>query len=160
MGGQFKCVIICAFEQNYIQRTKGNSLINIPSIPSLDANAIAEAERRQQILTKPIGALGQLEAMSIRLAGITGNPLPSVARKGVIVMAGDHGVTAEGVSAYPSAVTPQMVLNFLAGGAAVNVLARQADARVVVVDMGVNFEFEPHDQLISRKVGHGTQNMA
>jgi nicotinate-nucleotide--dimethylbenzimidazole phosphoribosyltransferase len=75
-------------------------------------------------------------------------------------MAGDHGVTAEGVSAYPSAVTPQMVYNFLSGGAAINVLARQAGARVTIVDVGVAFDFNGAPGLVHRKVAHGTHNMA
>src|SRR6185436_2763325 len=91
-------------------------------------------------LTKPRGSLGRLEELSIQLAGITANPFPTVECKTIIVMAADHGVTREGVSAYPAEVTPQMVLNFLRGGAAINVLARQANANVVVVDMGVAVE--------------------
>ncbi len=100
-----------------------------------------------------------LETLAVQLAGITGDPLPSVERRAVIVMAGDHGVAAEGVSAYPAAVTPQMVLNFLNGGAAINALARQAAARVTVVDVGVAAELQ-HPDLISRKVALGTANMA
>ncbi|MGH2523594.1 MAG: nicotinate-nucleotide--dimethylbenzimidazole phosphoribosyltransferase, partial [Anaerolineales bacterium] len=109
----------------------------LPFIPPPDEACAALARARQETLTKPPGSLGRLEELSIQLAAITGQPRPSVARKAVIVMAGDHGVTAEGVSAYPAAVTPQMVLNFLRGGAAINVLARQASARVVIVDVGV-----------------------
>ena len=75
-------------------------------------------------------------------------------------MAGDHGVAREGVSAYPAEVTPQMVLNFLAGGAGINVLARHAGARVVVVDVGVAIDLPPHPQLVSKKVGYGTANLA
>ena len=82
------------------------------------------AEARQAILTKPTGALGRLEALSIQLAGIAGEPTPAFPDKVVAVMAGDHGVTAEGVSAYPAEVTPGMVANFAAGGAAINVLSR------------------------------------
>ncbi len=134
--------------------------MRIPEIPPLDEVAMTAAEDRQAILTKPTGSLGQLETISVRLAGMTGKVQPWFSRKGVIVMAGDHGVTVEGVSAYPSAVTPQMVLNFLRGGAAVNVLARQAGATITIVDMGVNFDFEPHEQLISKKIGYGTRNMA
>lgn len=134
--------------------------MTIPEIPPLDNAVMQSAENRQNILTKPTGALGQLETISIRLAGMTGKAQPWFSRKGVIVMAGDHGVTKEGVSAYPSAVTAQMVLNFLGGGAAVNVLARQAGATVTVVDMGVNFDFEPHELLIDKKIGYGTRNMA
>src|SRR3989304_2266187 len=112
-------------------------------VSGLDETAMEAARARQNTLTKPPGSLGRLEELSIQLAGITGQPRPRVERKAVIVMAGDHGVTAEGVSAYPSEVTPQMVLNFLRGGAAINVLARQAGARVVVVDIGVAADLPP-----------------
>jgi nicotinate-nucleotide--dimethylbenzimidazole phosphoribosyltransferase len=95
------------------------------------------ARARQDTLTKPQGALGRLEEISIRLAGITGQTIPRIGRKVVVVFAADHGVTAEGVSAYPAEVTPQMVANFAAGGAAINVLARHAGAEVRVEDMGV-----------------------
>lgn len=133
----------------------------IKKIQPLDESAMQAARERQNMLTKPQGSLGRLEELSIQLAGITANPFPSVERKVVIVMAADHGVTAEGVSAYPAEVTPQMVLNFLRGGAAINVLARQADARVVVVDMGVVVEIEDDSgKLIRRRVGAGTMNQA
>jgi len=133
----------------------------IQQIQPLDDSAIRAAQARQNTLTKPQGSLGRLEELSIQLAGITGDPQPSVERKVVIVMAADHGVTREGVSAYPAEVTPQMVLNFLHGGAAINVLAHQADARVVVVDMGVAIEVDDSSgQLIRRRVASGTANLA
>jgi nicotinate-nucleotide--dimethylbenzimidazole phosphoribosyltransferase len=132
----------------------------IPTIPSPDLQAAEAARARQNQLTKPAGSLGQLEELSIQLAAITGSPRPSVARKCVIVMAGDHGVAREGVSAYPAEVTPQMVLNFLNGGAAINVLARQAGARVVIVDIGVAADFPPLPALLSRKVARGTASLA
>ncbi|NUQ59081.1 MAG: nicotinate-nucleotide--dimethylbenzimidazole phosphoribosyltransferase, partial [Anaerolineales bacterium] len=101
---------------------------------------------------------------SVQLAGIQRKPLPEIKDKAVIVMAGDHGVTAEGVSAFPQEVTPQMVLNFLAGGAAINVLARHVGARVVVVDTGVANEIDAsrykRDLLIQRRIGPGTLNLA
>lgn len=118
------------------------------------------ARERQNKLTKPPASLGRLEDLSIQLAGITGQAFPSVERKAVIVMAADHGVAIEGVSAYPAEVTAQMVLNFLRGGAAINVLARQAGARVTVVDIGVASEFEPMPGLIRRKVMCGTRDLA
>ncbi|MCB0185025.1 MAG: nicotinate-nucleotide--dimethylbenzimidazole phosphoribosyltransferase, partial [Caldilineaceae bacterium] len=108
----------------------------IDQITPLDQAAMDAAAARQGRLTKPTGALGRLEALSIQLAGITRQARPRLTDKVVVVMAGDHGVTAEGISAYPQSVTSQMVLNFLTGGAAINVLARRIDARVVVVDMG------------------------
>ena len=129
------------------------------NIPPLDSQARERARERQQQLTKPAGSMGRLEDIAIQMAGITHDILPAIQRKAVIVMAADHGVTAEGVSAYPSAVTPQMVLNFLHGGAAINALARQANAEVVVVDIGVAEEIQ-HPNLLSRKVVPGTANMA
>jgi nicotinate-nucleotide--dimethylbenzimidazole phosphoribosyltransferase len=134
-------------------------MLILPSIPPLDRAAAAAARARQDSLTKPPGSLGRLESLAAQLAAITGRVRPSVARKAVIVMAGDHGVTQAGVSAYPPAVTPQMVLNFVSGGAAINVLARQAGARVVVVDVGVALGFDDHPGLLRRKVAHGTANM-
>ncbi|MBI4318844.1 MAG: nicotinate-nucleotide--dimethylbenzimidazole phosphoribosyltransferase [Chloroflexi bacterium] len=129
-------------------------------IGRFDEGAMAAARARQDTLTKPLGALGRLEELSIRVAGITGTEAPRLHRKSIIVMAGDHGVTRAGVSAYPSEVTPQMVYNFLRGGAGINVLARHIGARVVVVDVGVAADLEPHPKLIVRKVGYGTKNMA
>jgi nicotinate-nucleotide--dimethylbenzimidazole phosphoribosyltransferase len=131
----------------------------IEMIKPLDAAAMTAARVRQDMLTKPRGSLGRLEELSVRLAGIQGKSLPEVKRKAVIIMAGDHGVIAEGVSAYPPEVTAQMVYNFLNGGAGINVLARQAGARVIIVDMGVAAELPPHPGLISRKIAPGTSNM-
>jgi nicotinate-nucleotide--dimethylbenzimidazole phosphoribosyltransferase len=112
-------------------------------------------------LTKPVGSLGRLEELAAQLCAITGQlPAPALDSKAVIVMVGDHGVTAEGVSAYPSEVTPQMVLNFLQGGAAINVLARQARVRVNIVDMGVAVDLPPHPDLLDRKIRPGTANFA
>ena len=132
----------------------------IANIPPLDEAAMQSARARQDRLTKPRGSLGRLEELSIQLAGMRADPFPSVERKAVIVMAADHGVAREGVSAYPAEVTAQMVLNFLRGGAAINVLARQAGARVTVVDIGVAVEFEPTPGLVRRKVMCGTRNQA
>lgn len=134
--------------------------MNLPSIPNLNEAAMQAARQRQNMLTKPPASLGRLEELSIQLAGITGQKFPFIDRKAVIVMAADHGVTAEGVSAYPADVTAQMVLNFLRGGAAINVLARQAGARVTVVDIGVASEFADMPGLIRRKVMCGTRNQA
>jgi nicotinate-nucleotide--dimethylbenzimidazole phosphoribosyltransferase len=119
----------------------------------------AAAARLDQ-LTKPQGSLGALEKLAVRLAGITGNPRPSLPRKAVFVFAADHGVAQHGVSAYPQAVTAQMVLNFLAGGAAINVLARRAGARVVVADLGVAADLPDHPGLVQKKVAHGTRSLA
>ena len=132
----------------------------INSIKPLDERAMAEARRRQDNLTKPQGALGQLESLSVQVAGIRGDPRPQITHKVIFTLAGDHGVTQKGVSAYPSEVTPQMVYNFLRGGAAINVLARQVGARVIVADLGVASILERHPQLKDKKVALGTRNMA
>ena len=132
----------------------------ITRIQPLDQEAMAAARARQDMLTKPQGSLGRLESLSIQLAGITGQARPRIEHKVVTVMAGDHGVVAEGVSAFPQEVTPQMVLNFLYGGAAINVLAKHVGARVVIVDMGVAAEMQAHPQLVSRRVAAGTANIA
>ncbi len=131
----------------------------IAKIQVLDENAMAAARARQNMLTKPTGSLGRLEELSIQLAGIMGKGIPVIQDKVIITMAGDHGVVAEGVSAYPQQVTPQMVLNFLHGGAAINVLARHVSARITVVDMGVAAEMEAHPLLVNKKVARGTANM-
>lgn len=122
-----------------------------------DAGAEAQVRTRLDSLTKPIGSLGRLEDLAVLLAGITAEARPVFERRAVIVMAADHGVTAQGVSAYPREVTAQMLANFVAGGAAINVLARLARARVVVVDMGV--DADPVLGVLDRKVARGTRDM-
>jgi len=135
--------------------------MNYPTIPPIDKRAAQQARARQNSLTKPPGSLGRLEEVSIQLAGMKADPLPNVDRKAVIIMAADHGVALEGVSAFPAEVTPQMVMNFLSGGAAINVLARQAGASVTIVDIGVAADFDPAlAGLWHRKVARGTSNMA
>ncbi len=119
---------------------------------------MAAAHERQQQLTKPAGALGRLESLSIQLAGITGLMHPPLAPRRVIVCAGDHGVTAEGVSAFPAAVTGQMVHNFLNGGAAINVLAGLFDADVIVLDVGVQSDLPASQHLLDAKVRPATAN--
>ena len=121
--------------------------------------AAAEAQRHLDALTKPPGSLGRLEELAVRLVALTGRA-PSVAAPVIFTFAADHGVVAEGVSAYPQSVTAQMVENFLRGGAAVNVLARQAGARVVVADFGVATPLGAPAGLVVRRIGAGTQNMA
>jgi len=133
--------------------------VNYPTIPSFDISSANLARSRQGMLTKPSGSLGLLEDLSIQLAGMTGKERPRFHRKGVIVMAADHGIAMEGVSAYPSEVTAQMVLNFLNNGAAVNVLARHAGAFVRVVDIGVSYDFHAMEGLLHRKIANGTLNM-
>lgn len=131
----------------------------IAAIGELDVAAMEAAQERQDQLTKPAGSLGVLEQISIRLAGIGGEICPSIEKKAVVVMAGDHGVTEEGVSAFPSEVTEQMVHNFTNGGAAINVLARHAGAEVIVVDMGVKADID-HPLVVGKKVKPGTDNIA
>jgi nicotinate-nucleotide--dimethylbenzimidazole phosphoribosyltransferase len=128
------------------------------AIRPLDASAEEEARRHLDSLTKPRGSLGRLEDLAAQLAAIQGGT-PDVATKALVIFAADHGVAARGVSAYPAAVTPQMVLNFLSGGAAANVLARQAGASVTVVDAGVDFDFDDVPNLVSRKVRRGTRDL-
>jgi nicotinate-nucleotide--dimethylbenzimidazole phosphoribosyltransferase len=144
-------------KENHNMRQK--ILDRIFSVTPLDTVVMEQARFRQQQLTKPAGSLGRLEDIAIQMAGITRQPLPDIKQKAVIVMAADHGVAREGVSAYPADVTPQMVLNFLRGGAAINALARSARARVIVVDIGVAVDLS-HPDLLTRKVAPGTANLA
>ena len=132
----------------------------IAAIQDLDEIARQAARERQSQLTKPPGSLGRLERLSIQIAGIQGKARPDVSRKALFVMAGDHGVVAEGVTAFPQDVTWQMVANFAAGGAAINVLGRQVGAKVVVVDVGVVGDAPASAAVIVKKVGRGTKNMA
>ena len=131
----------------------------VHGIGPLNEKAMRSARQRQDRLTKPRGSLGSLEELSIKVAGIKGEIAPRLHHKAIIVMAADHGVVSEGVSLYPQEVTAQMVHNFLCGGAGINVLARHIDARILVVDMGIAGELEPHPELISKKVALGTRNM-
>lgn len=130
----------------------------LKAIKPLDSSAMAAAQSRQNSLTKPLGSLGRLEELSIQIAGI--RRTPKLEYKVIITMAADHGVVAEGVSLYPQAVTRQMVLNFLKGGAAINVLAGHLGARVIVVDMGVIGGFQPLPGLLCKMIDSGTKNMA
>lgn len=108
-------------------------------------------------LTKPLGSLGRLEEIVIELAKMKNEAFPSVTPPGVLVFAADHGITEEGVSSYPQAVTAQMVLNFLSGGAAINVFSRQISASLNIIDIGVAQDIE-HSRLINQKVRYGTAN--
>lgn len=135
-------------------------MLNLPAIPALDEAAQQYARARQSQLTKPDGALGRLETLSIRLVGMTGRLAWLPTHRAVVVCAGDHGVVAQGVSAYPQSVTAQMVTNFLRGSAAINVLARQFNTRVKVVDAGVAAELEDHPDLIHGKIERGTADLS
>jgi len=119
-----------------------------------------EAQQALDSLTKPPGSLGRLEELARRLSEISGRFPPEVRRAVIFTLAADHGVVADGVSAYPQIVTAQMVENLLRGGAAVNVLARHAGADVVVVDMGVAGPVAAHPDLVVRRIAAGTRNMA
>ena len=132
----------------------------IAQIEPVDPAWLARAQERLDSLTKPQGSLGRLEELAARYVAIRQDPMPDLQTKWVVVFAADHGVVAEGVSAFPQDVTFQMVHNFLRGGAGINVLARQARARVEVVDIGVNHDFPEVPELISRKVAYGSRNMA
>ncbi len=129
----------------------------IPDIPDLHDDALTATLRlRIDGKTKPLGALGRLEALAVQLGGILGTVQPQLLQPQLVVFAGDHGLVAQGVSAYPSDVTWQMVENFLAGGAAVSVLARQHGLALTVVDAGVAHDFAPRAGLQLRKIGPGT----
>jgi nicotinate-nucleotide--dimethylbenzimidazole phosphoribosyltransferase len=130
------------------------------AVAPLDQATMAMARSRQAHLTKPPGSLGRLEELSIWLAGVRSEPVPRLHQKVIITAAADHGVAMHGVSAYPREVTAQMVLNFLSGGAAVNVLARQVGARVIVVDAGVDGSLPEHGALLRRSAGHGTADIS
>lgn len=132
----------------------------ITDIAPLDDTAMQQARERLDNLTKPLGSLGLLEDVAVRIAGITKQPRPRLGKKAVIVCAADHGVVQEGVSAYPAEVTPQMVMNFLNEGAAINVLAKVAGANVVVADVGMAAPEITHPRLINVRVKNGTDNFA
>ena len=138
---------------NYLDRV-------LAAIKPLDSSAMAIAQQRQNSLTKPLGSLGRLEELSVQIAGIRGEAVPKLEHKAIITMAADHGVTAEGVSLYPQEVTRQMVLNFLQGGAAINVLTNLVGTRVIVIDMGVIGGLPPLPGLQCKMIDFGTKNMA
>lgn len=131
----------------------------LKEIKPLDSSTMAAAQKRQNSLTKPHGSLGRLEELSIQIAGIRGEAMPKLKHKTIITMAADHGVAVKGVSLYPQEVTRQMVLNFLHGGAAINVLANHIGARVVVVDMGVIGGFPRLPGLLCRMIDFGTKDI-
>lgn len=132
--------------------------MQLPAIPSLSMEAREKAQARLDDLTKPLGSLGRLEEIAAQVAAITGNPLPELPRKAAILMAADHGVVVEGVSAYPQEVTAQMVANFARGGAAMSVLSRHVGAELVIVDIGVAQDLPPLPGVLTRKVAYGTRN--
>ncbi len=131
----------------------------LPDIEPVSEEWRALAQQRLDSLTKPLGSLGQLEAIAAQCVAIRRERWADRVQKGVYIFAADHGVTAEGVSAYPGDVTRQMVLNFLAGGAAINVLARLHQAELAIIDVGVVGAFDDAAGLVQRKVAAGTRNL-
>lgn len=131
----------------------------LDKIKPLDQGAMEKVQKKLDMLTKPRGSLGRLEKLAVKLAGITGDSFPPGAKKTVVLFAADHGVVAEGVSAYPQEVTVQMVANIVNGGAAINVLSRQAGAQVRVIDIGVGVPLELAG-VTAAKVRPGTGNFS
>ena len=131
-----------------------------PGIERPSAALRAQLQRKIDLKTKPVGSLGVLEGIAQRLGEIQQTLTPQVVAPTVLVFAADHGLVHEGVSAYPQEVTHQMVYNFVQGGAAINVFARQHGARVVVVDAGVHHDFAPELPIVHAKVAAGTANAA
>src|SRR5450432_4228698 len=130
----------------------------IDEIRPVDPRWVESASRRQLELTKPPGSLGRLEEIANRCAAIRESFELTASRPRIVLFAADHGVCAEGVSAYPQAVTAQMVLNFLGGGAAINAFARAGGIELKVVDIGVATAFPSSEGLIARRVANGTRN--
>jgi len=130
------------------------------NISGIDHEITRQAQERLDNLTKPLGSLGRLEELAKQICGITGKTSLVLENKVIFTLAADHGVTDEGISAYPKEVTAQMVYNFISGGAGINVLAKHVGARVVVVDMGVASDLKPDPGLRVKKINYGTKNMA
>jgi len=131
----------------------------ISSIKEVDHSLAEKTQRRLDNLTKPQGSLGRLEELARQIVEITGKENPSLKNKVIFTLAADHGIAREGVSAFPQEVTPQMVYNFINGGAGINVLANHIGAKVVVVDIGVASDIK-NEKLKIKKVNYGTKNMA
>lgn len=129
-------------------------------VSPLDYRLMPEIKARIDNKTKPLGALGRLEEVALRVGLVHNTLAPRLTRPVIMVFAGDHGVVEEGVSPFPQAVTRQMVQNFLSGGAAINIFARQNGMDLRIVDAGVNHTFEPHPALVDAKVGMGTGNFS
>jgi nicotinate-nucleotide--dimethylbenzimidazole phosphoribosyltransferase len=129
------------------------------SIRGVKKELLLTAQKHLDTLTKPQGSLGRMEDLACRIIAIRDTHTAGLSRKTIFTFAADHGVTEEGISAFPREVTAQMVANFLNGGAAINVLARHAGARVVVADLGVVVDLEPQQGLIIEKINYGTKNM-
>jgi nicotinate-nucleotide--dimethylbenzimidazole phosphoribosyltransferase len=127
-------------------------------IPPLDTTLKSALQTKINQKTKPLGALGQLETLALQIGLCQNSLTPCLTNPSILIFAGDHGIVASGVSAYPQTVTAQMVANFLAGGAAISVFAKQHGLHLLVVDAGVNADLNSHPQLINAKIDKGTQN--
>jgi nicotinate-nucleotide--dimethylbenzimidazole phosphoribosyltransferase len=155
-------MVITAPKDQELRQRQSQLARTIAAVQPADPISLARASDRLDRLTKPRGSLGRLEEIATRVCGIQRSVQPKAGKRLIIVCAGDHGVAAEGVSAYPSAVTPQMVANFLAGGAAINALARSAGADVWIIDVGVAGPIAGGGRaarLVSRRIRAGTRNM-
>lgn len=129
-------------------------------IPSLSSTLSAALQAKIDQKTKPRGSLGQLESLALQIGRCQNSLTPNLNKPCLLIFAGDHGIVEAGVSAYPQTVTAQMVANFLAGGAAISVFARQHDIELLIVDAGVNADLNSHPKLIDAKIGKGTQNFS
>jgi nicotinate-nucleotide--dimethylbenzimidazole phosphoribosyltransferase len=123
-----------------------------------DSKLRSNLQHKIDTKTKPLGALGKLEPLALKIGLLQNSLAPTLTRPVILVFAGDHGIVQAGVSPFPQEVTQQMVLNFLAGGAAINVFARQHDIELRVIDAGVAGDFAPHPDLVNAKIGRGTVN--
>ena len=128
------------------------------SIKAINTSLDEQIKHKIDFKTKPIGSLGKLEEVAFKVCQIQQTLTPELKQPALLVCAGDHGITEEGVSPFPQEVTHQMVLNFLSGGAAINVFCRQNNIQLLVADTGVNFDFESTELLLNRKVRKGTRN--
>src|SRR5438552_7746715 len=131
---------------------------SLPEIQRPNRELVPLLQKHLDNLTKPPGSLGRLEEFARNFALMRGSTKPVLEKRAIFTFAADHGVSREGVSAYPREVTAQMVLNFLSGGAAINVLCRHYGIQNIVVDVGVDHDFQDLQGLVKKKVGHGTQN--
>ena len=131
--------------------------LNFIISPLLSTLSVALQNKIDQ-KTKPLGALGQLESLALQIGRCQNSLTPSLNKPCILIFAGDHGIVESGVSAYPQSVTAQMVANFLAGGAAISVFARQHNIELLIVDAGVNADLSSHPKLVAAKIGKGTRN--
>jgi nicotinate-nucleotide--dimethylbenzimidazole phosphoribosyltransferase len=145
-------------EENICPELEFGEVVN--SVPAIQEEWYERANQQLNHLTKPLGSLGRLEEIAARIVAIREELRPNCSKKMIFTLAADHGVTDEGVSAYPKAVTRQMVLNFLSGGAAINVLCRHFGIDALIVDIGVQGDTDELEGLVKRKVAPGTKNMA